>query len=729
MISPIAAPQIFLFLLQFALLLASARLLSEVMKRYEQPPVFGELLAGMVFGPSLLGWVSPGLFSFLFPPDPQQYHLLELISWLGMIFLLLFTGLETDMALLKNLGRSAVLASVLGIVVPFASGYVLGTMIPDRLVVNPDQRLVFHLFMGTAMAISAVPVIAKILMDLDLLKRNIGAIILGAAIVDDIAGWTILSMLIGLTTKGTVDFAAVMVSILSTVFFVTLALFMGVKLVRRLTRWIDDRVHIEEAHITAVLILTLVCAAVTERIGIHAVFGAFIAGVILAQSPRVRANALEKLAGVVHGVFTPVFFAFVGLRVDLTRLSDLGLVTAVVGVACAGKLIGCTSGGILGRLPWWNALSIGIGMNARGGVGLIIALVGFTAGILSPEIYSSLVIMAMVTTLMAPPLLKWSLSHVTLSDEERERLQLAAQRSIFDKRTLRILIPTAGGPNALTAVRIAAPLATYADATITALFVGDSSPPRPARFFSRHWWTRTPQGDEPLQRLQQLAQEYGVVIELKTAQAVREPASHVILKEARRGYDLVLLGASGYRHPFGGEYTAELLQDAPAYMAVIKARDDKPRYEHILVPTEGDAYSQLAVEFAAMYAEDVGAQVTLLHVLPLPEHPHRWFRKRYIPLDENTLKMMADTMLWELRPSHTRPDLRLAAKVVEGEQTEQEVLREAQRGGYDLLILGTGNRAGRSGAFLDQRTEQLVSQAPCTVIVVLPKSLHAGSPH
>src|SRR5262249_6174056 len=153
-------------------------------------------------------------------------------------------------------------------------------------------------------------------------------------IVDDIAGWTALSMLMGLTAKGTLDFTAVTISVLSTASFILLALLGGVRLIRRLMHWVDDRVHIEEAHITAVLVLTLVCAAVTEAIGIHAVFGAFIAGIIVAQSPRIRANALEKLAGVVHGVFTPVFFAFVGLRVDLTRLRDLGLVVAIVGVAC-----------------------------------------------------------------------------------------------------------------------------------------------------------------------------------------------------------------------------------------------------------------------------------------------------------------------------------------------------------------------------------------------------------
>lgn len=729
MIPPIPAHQIFLFLLQFALLLASARLLGEVMKRYGQPPVFGELLAGILLGPSFLGWVTPSLSAALFPPDPQQYHFLEIISWLGMIFLLLFTGLEIEVAVLRNLGRPALFASTLGVAIPFASGYALGSLIPDQFLANPSQRLIFHLFMGTAMAISAVPVIAKILLDMDLFKRNIGAVIMGAAIVDDIAGWMILSMLLGMMTKGTLDLSSVIVSILSIVIFVAVALLVGIRLVRRLTRWINDRVQLEEAHITAVLVLTLTCAAITEGIGIHAVFGAFIAGVILSQSPRVRANALEKLAGVVYGVFTPIFFSFVGLRVDLSRLHDLGLVGAVIGVACAGKLIGCTVGGLLGRLSWWESLAIGVGMNARGGMELIIALIGLTAGILSPELYGSLVIMAMVTSLMAPPLLKWVLGHIDISDEERERLELAQHRSFFDKRTLRILIPTAGGPNAEVAMRIAAPLATEADATVTALFISDASPTQSQRFFSRFWTQPQQKTQAPFQPLIQLAQEYGIHFDTKIVSAEGKPAGDIILQEVQRGYDLLFLGASGYRHPLGGVHIDEVLAAAPSHVAIIKARGEKPRYQHLLVPTNGEGEVQLAIEFAAMYAEDTGARVTLFHVVSPPEQPRRFFRKRYTPLDETALHLMADTLLWELRPRKAKPELRLEARVTEEERPEVALLRAMHEGDYDLLILSTPLRSVRSSTQLDLLTEQIVNDAPCTVVVLTPKRVHPEFPH
>ena len=729
MIFPIPAHQIFLFLLQFAILLAAARLLGELMKQYDQPPVFGELLAGIILGPSVLGWIAPTFSAWLFPLDPQQYQFLELLSWLGMLFLLLFTGLELDTVLLKNLGRPAAFASIFGVAVPFLAGYFLGTLIPDRLLAQPDQRLVFQLFMGTALSISAVPVVAKILLDLKLLQRNIGTIILGAAIIDDVAGWLILSMLIGMTTQGALSWTTALVSVINTLFFISIALTLGVRVVRRLMRWLDDRSSLEEAHISAVFVVTLLCAAATEVIGVHAVFGAFVAGLVFSQSPRIRANALEKLSGVVHGVFTPIFFVFVGLRVDLTSLNNPILIAAVLGTACAGKLIGCTIGGLLGRLPWWDALSIGIGMNARGGVGLIIALVGFSTGILSQEVYASLVIMALITTLMAPPLLKWALRHVAISEAEQERLDLAQYRSIFDKRTLRILIPTAGGPNALTALRIAAPLATSADATITALFVNDMASSQSRQFFFGLWRQQKQKSYEPMQAILQLGREYGVNVDAKVIQAGEERATDIILREMRRGYDLVLLGASGYGHPLGGDYIEKLLAVSPTPFAIIKARGEKPKYERLLVPTAGEGETQLAIEFASMYAEDAGARVTLFHVVSPPERPKGFFRRRRPSLDENTLKLMADTLLWELRPRRTKPELQMDARVVEEEHPTQALLREVQRGAYDLLIVSAPFRLPSSPYLIDPTTEQIVNEAPCTVIVITPQQLRSRFPH
>jgi len=341
------------------------------------------------------------------------------------------------------------------------------------------------------------------------------------------------------------------------------------------------------------------------------------------------------------------------------------------------------------------------------------------------------VVMALATTLMAPPLLKWALKRVAVSEEEQERLDLAQHRSIFDKRTLRILIPTAGGPNALTALRIAAPLATSADATITTLFVtgAEASRSRQSRRSLSDLWRWSPKYDEPTQTILQLGRQYGVNVDTKIIQAGEERATEVILREAQRGYDLILLGASGSRHPLRGKFVEGLLTDSPAPCAVLKSRGEKLKYERLLVPTSSEGDVRLAIEFAAMYAEDAAAQVTLFHVVPLPEQTRRFFRRRQPPLGENTLKLMADTLLWELRPRRAKSQLHMEAQVVEDEHPTLALLREVQRGTYDLLIVSSPLRLPPSPHRIDPITEQIVNEAPCTVIVITPQQIRPRFPH
>src|SRR5688500_1651378 len=199
---PLGGHAIFVLLVQLSLLLLAARVGAELCRRMALPAVLGELTAGIVLGPTGLGHFAPQVFAVLFPPISEQFHLLDVVGTLGMVLLLLLTGLETDLRLLRNLGRAALIASMLGMLVPFASGFVLGILTPDAYVAQPEQRLVFSAFLATARAISAVPVIAKVLMDLDRTRRNLGRVIRSAGVVDDTAGWLTLSVIAGVASKG-----------------------------------------------------------------------------------------------------------------------------------------------------------------------------------------------------------------------------------------------------------------------------------------------------------------------------------------------------------------------------------------------------------------------------------------------------------------------------------------------------------------------------------------------
>ncbi len=267
--APLSESQLLRFLIEIAALLIVSRVLAEIAKRFDQAPVIGELMAGILLGKSVLGHLAPPLYAYLFTADPLVMHLLEAVAWIGAIMLLLYIGLETELEILRGLGRTAAIISSFGILLPFASGVALGYMLPASYLVNPNGRLIFALFMAVAMSISAVPVIAKILLDLGLIKRELGMLILAGGIVDDTTGWLLLSLVAGLATAGTVDLKSVSVLVIEGAAFLGFCYFIGYRLVRSLMRWIDDRTYIEHGKFSAMVIIAVMCGVVTQFIGLH----------------------------------------------------------------------------------------------------------------------------------------------------------------------------------------------------------------------------------------------------------------------------------------------------------------------------------------------------------------------------------------------------------------------------------------------------------------------------
>ncbi len=461
--------QVLRFLIQFTLLFLIARALADVAKRLGQATVIGELLAGIVLGPTILGHFAPGLHALIFPPDAIADHLLEALAWIGVIMLLLYTGLETDLGILRRVGNAAVTVSLFGVVVPAVTGFTLGLCLPMEYLAAPNQRIIFSLFMAVAMSISAVPVIAKILIDLDLMRRDLGLLILGAGILDDTIGWLMLSIVAGLGAHGKLDLRTFASILLAVIAFVGFCYFIGGNLIVRIMRWVDDRARAEHAGMSAMVGIAMVCAIITQAIGIHAVFGAFIAGVMLGRSARLRRSDRSELEAVTIGVFAPVFFAYSGLKVDLFALHGVGVLALVLGIAIAGKLVGCSAGALLGGLKAREALAVAIGMNARGGMEIIVALIGLSLGVLTQEMYAIIVMVAIITSLMTPPLLSWMLSGVETKPEETARLEREKllARLPFTREGAKLLVLSGGGPHAQLAAHLAAALGNHHDASIT----------------------------------------------------------------------------------------------------------------------------------------------------------------------------------------------------------------------------------------------------------------------
>ncbi|HEV2767713.1 MAG TPA: cation:proton antiporter [Acidimicrobiales bacterium] len=475
MIEPLAGHALLLVILQFALLLLTARALGEVAVRFGWPSVVGELTAGLVLGPSLLGAVAPGVFEWLFPQEPEQFHLLEVISWLGVIMLLILTGLETDVRLIARKGKGAALISAGGIAIPFVTGFALGFALPGDFIARPDQPVVFALFIGTAMSISAIPVIAKVMMEMKVIRRDIGQVTLAAGMIDDTVGWILLSVVAGMAAGGGASAGTAVKSILSVAAVLVFAFTVGRRLVPATIRFVDNRVGGDAVKITTLMVMALAFGSLTQALHLEVVLGAFIVGILVGEVKRFDHHARHSFEQLTLAVFAPVFFATAGLRVDLGALWDpkvFAVALVVLAVAIVGKFAGAYAGARLSRLGRWEALSLGAGMNARGALEIIVATIGLSLGVLTEEMYSIIVVMAIVTSLMAPPLLRWTLGKVEMGDEERERLEAEErQRNSFVGNLKRVLLPAAGRPSTRLAARLVDVLVAGQDVEVTTMYV------------------------------------------------------------------------------------------------------------------------------------------------------------------------------------------------------------------------------------------------------------------
>ncbi len=706
--APLSESQLLRFLIEIAALLVVSRVLAELAKRFDQAPVIGELLAGILLGKSVLGHLAPPLYAYLFTADPLVMHLLEALAWIGAIMLLLYIGLETELEILRGLGRTAAMISSFGIALPFASGIALGYALPASYLANPNGRLIFALFMAVAMSISAVPVIAKILLDLGLIKRELGMLILAGGIVDDTTGWLLLSLVAGLATAGTIDVKSVSVLVIEGAAFLAFCYFIGYRLVRSLMRWIDDRTYIEHGKFSAMIIIALMCGVVTQFIGLHAVFGAFVAGLMIRSSTRIREADLDELKAIGLGVMAPIFFAYSGLKADPAGLVLHPVVPLIVlGIACGGKLIGCGLGGLLAKLKPKEALSVAIGMNARGGMEIIVALIGLTLGILTQEMYTIIIMVAITTSIAAPPALKWSLSKVefTRGEEERMEREKLLARLPLSREGAKLLVLSGGGPHADLAAHIAAGLASHHDASIT---VFRATTPGAA--------DTSAQFNEQFARIKAIAESSGANSILQRTGSA-ETISEAIEEETARGYDAIFAGASQLsgHAALGGEVLRELVEHAQAPVVIVRDAGAKVPLQRILCPITGAAFSRLGSAVAMQYTHTFQGQLTTLYVreraaLALPSRlltpaQHSDGGEEFV--DE--IKRLGDEL-----------GVSVITKIGSGRRAEDVIVSAASNGDFDLLVMGVLYRSSEQRLYFGPKVRQILRNVRCSVALVAP---------
>ncbi len=699
---------------QIGILLFTARALGEIAGRLKQPSVVGEILAGILLGPSLLSSAFPALGHWIVPDTEVQGYLLEVVSLVGAMFLLLITGLETDLRLIRRHARTAIGVSLGGILVTFSSGFALGQHLPDFLLGDPDKRLTFALFIGTAMSISAIPVIAKVMMDLNLMRRDIGQTIIAAGMSDDTIGWILLSVVAGLAAGEAVTAGSVLQAVGSVAAFMVLSFTVGRWLVKRALDLVQDKAVSRDRLLTLVVVLTFVWGGITQALNLEAVLGAFVMGILFGTMPRLPVEVHQKLESISLGIFTPIFFAVAGLKVNLLNLLEprlLLIALVVIAIATLGKVVGTYIGArVVGRQGHWTSLAFGAGLNARGAMEIIIATIGLSLGILSQDMFSIIVLMAMATSLMAPSALRFVLARVTMSDEEsqrlrREELALGSQLA----QTSRVLLPVRlrEGPGKFDLQHIEQGLINRlgSNVAVTLLTISETG--------------KRAQGVAFLNELSSFFPEQE--LSRRVLEGNRENAVDLILDEAAKDYDLIILGATEGDTSGGALFNPiidRVMRLAPCPIMVVKAVDTLSHWppKSILVPTNGSVASRQAAEVAFTLAqtpsESSSVRVRMLNVLT-EEHTNGQVSAALHERRFDNAYRIVDGLreLGEAQAIHTESTVR------QGRSVAEVVLDIARKQHFDLIILGTDLRPGSERLFLGPSVESILEKSPCPVII------------
>jgi Kef-type K+ transport system membrane component KefB/nucleotide-binding universal stress UspA family protein len=703
------------FLCQIILLLVSGRLLGEAMQRMGQPAVIGQLIAGVLLGPSVLGELWPQLQHAIFPPGREQRAMIEAVSELGILMLLLLTGMETDLSVVRKSRGIALSVSFTGIAIPFVCGFALGEMLPERMLPHPEQRLITSLFLGTALSISSVKIVAMVVREMNFLRRTVGQLIVTSAIIDDTTCWIIMAVTFGLALHGGIDLASLTQSIVGTTLFLVASFTVGRRLVFLLIRWANDTLVSEVPVITTILVVMGIMALITDAIGVHTVLGAFVAGILVGQSPILTRHIDEQLRGLITALFMPVFFGVAGLNADLRVLGNPALLLLALGfvaIASLGKFSGAFIGGTIGGLTWRESLALGWGLNARGSTEVVVASLGLSMGALSQDLFTIIVTMAVVTTMAMPPMLRSALKRLPLRPDEKARIE----REEFEARGFvsnieRLLVAVDQSKNGEFVSRLAGLLSGSRRITSTVLQLVPGSSSREGH--------GGPMADEGVDSIVEQTAAAAEIESTRTGAAAspgdittllrRDLTEEAIADEARKGYDLLLVGVDQAVAAEGeiGERVARFAQifRGPFAIGVARGshREEPAAATHldILVPITGTEYSRRGAEVALTLARASLGSVTALYVARRrrPGRRHGMalgFSPNWGGIGTNEAAILRDAVRLG-----DRSGVPLRTAVRAHVDAEEAILRQLRIGEHNLIVMGVSPRPGTTLFFGD----------------------------
>jgi Kef-type K+ transport system membrane component KefB len=400
-----------------AIMLIVSRLLAEMGRKIKLPVVMGELLCGILLGPTIFGSFCPDLFTHLFPKTGGAQIALDGLTQLSVIMLLFVAGMEVQLSIVLKQGRAAMYTSFTSMVIPFVLGFGIVWFFPGVFKFEAHNKLVYALFFGIAMSISALPVISRILMDLNIFKTEVGMMVMAAAIFVDLTGWLLFSLVLSMMgqTAGITNIWQTLGMILG---FGLFMLVIGKKIIDRALPWIQTKLSWPGGVLSICLGFCFLGATFTEYIGLHAILGAFIMGIAFGDSVHLHEKAREIIHQFVMNVFAPLFFVSLGLKVNFIQNFDPLLVLIVLFLAVFCKLLGASLGAYMGGFSRRKSIAVGFGLNARGAMEIILGTLALNAGLIDEKMFVALVVMALVTSIMSGPLMMYFLGSSERKDKK-----------------------------------------------------------------------------------------------------------------------------------------------------------------------------------------------------------------------------------------------------------------------------------------------------------------------
>lgn len=607
-----------LVLLEVLLVIGLSRLVGLGFRWLRQPLVIGEIIAGIMLGPSLFGLIAPDLANILFPPEAVPF--LNVLSQVGLIFFMFLIGLELNPKYLHDQLEIAVLTSHVSIVVPFSLGALLALVLYPLVSSADVSFTAFSLFLGSAMSITAFPVLARIITENNLQRSRLGTLALTCAAVDDVTAWCLLAGAIAVTRTNSVWNA--LPTFIEAVLYIAFMLTVGRSFLKRLAKHYDRTERLTQIVLAGLYMAVVASALITELIGIHLIFGAFLVGAVMPKNAGLTREIAQKTEDFVLIFLLPIFFAYSGLRTEIGLLDRpilWGLCLAVLAVAIGGKYFGTYVSGRVCGLPHRDASALGWLMNTRGLTELIVLNIGLSLGVISPLLFTMLVIMALVTTFMTSPLLEWTYSKQLIREDQIE--PVLAEPNLTDAETAyRILVPVANPQSQYGLLKLATVIAGYHPdrAAVHPLsliqveedYLFESTPVEADRLIEQ----RRIQLEATIATLEPPQTQFLIHPIVRVASDVaRETTKIAELDKA----NLILMG--WHRPAFSsnrlGGRVGQILSLAKTDVAVFVDRPRTSKIESLLVPYAGSIHDDLGLELALRIVTN--HEVTSLTVLQI----------------------------------------------------------------------------------------------------------------